>query len=72
MPGHTPAEKAKNTGNTHRGDILPVGRPVPLKRRVTGKPRTLPSRASTKARPGVPSQASGVARGKLSELFKNR
>ena len=68
MPGHTPAEKAKNT----HGDITPVGRPAPLKRRVTGKPRTLPSRASTKARPGVPSQASGVARGKLSELFKNR
>ena len=71
MPGHTPVEKDKNTGNTH-GGILPTGKPAPLKRRVTGKPRTLPSRASTKARPGVPSQASGVARGKLSELFKNR
>lgn len=87
MPAHTPAEQARSrtnlpsqasstagTATTSRTNITPVGKPSSVRRRVSGarKPKALPGKASTKARPGVPAQASSTARGKLSELFKGR
>ena len=71
MPTHTPAEQAKNI---RRANITPVGKPAPIARRVSGarKPKKLPSQASSRARPGVASQASSTSKNKLSELFKSR